>query len=315
MKKTLILFLFLSLFLIGSVLAEEFNQTIIDNTCVSVPAMAYDKVRNITHTVWSEGNVLIYSNSTSNLTEKTNISNNYTNYNNPVLRLDSNGMPHLAFNAYAGSPYWKTFYTNSNGWIIRDTGIGNNEEEIDLEIDHSDKLYIAGQKTNLNTGDDSNIHILSSTDFINFNDKEIVKPGIQINPKLAVSSNNNISLIFFDWSDGVINGVGQYKTRYRSSSDNFVSEQNISNATQSFGADISIDSDDEVWVSFKDTTYSEQGFDKGDVFLAKKSDNWNKERVTSDSIDFMQDRPVSMAVGKNKVKHLVWTEWRNQTDV
>lgn len=287
-----------------SSIASDFTGTLIDPATINTnPALAINQNTGTQHLVWSRGNELIYANSSDNFQNKRVVSNLYTNYSKPSIDLDSLGNVHIGFVAYDTS--WRTFYTNSVDWIPRRLNMGNADEDISLKLDRNNKLYIAGVRDV--PGKDLDIIIASSTDYGNFNYLDISKSSHQFNPSIDIDSKNNVHLVYWDWSDGVSNGCGQYKTRYRSSLDNFVSEELISSAPQSYGANLDIDRNDNVWVSFKDSTYFPESFDRGDVFLADKSSGWNKTRITPDSIDFMQDRPTDLCVNSLS-KYVVWSQ-------
>ncbi len=303
-KKTLA-----SLVLVGAMTlgaeakAVEWNKQVIDTGFDKTnPAMKIDST-GIQHLVWSKWDELIYANSSDNFVNKKVISNNMQIYAKPTMAIDSNNDVHIGFQAQQGS--WSTYYVNSINWNVIGLGTVGYQDDISIGIDRNNKVYIASQ--DVYPSYDKDIIIASSTDYQNFNLQPIHKIFEQFNPSLAIDSNNNVGLVYWDWSDGVVDGVGQYKTRFRSSLDNFVSEQTVSTAPQSYGADIKIDSLNNVWISYKDTRYSEEGFDKGDVFL-KNLTTEEEIRITPTSKNWWQDRPTSLAIDNLGNKHLGWSE-------
>jgi hypothetical protein len=311
---TILLVLVSSLFLITFISAEQFNSTILDESqaIYSTPAVAIDS-DGVKHIVYSLGDSLVYINSLDNFEDKIIISDSLGSYNNPVIAIDS-GVIYLAFGTTCGG---STYYTNSNDWNnLIELDMNSCDEDLDILIDDTETLFIAGQKDF--GGNDYDIILASSTDFTNFNYQRIQKPARQVNPHIALDSGNNIHLVYYDWSDGIAlekgEMTGQYKTRYRNSIDNFVSEESISNANQSYGADIAIDSNDNVWVTYKSTEFSEvegEPFTYGDIFLADRNSNWTSERITAESTFYLLNRPTSIIIDEINAKHFTWSEWKD----
>jgi len=304
-----------SIFLLSFISAEQFNSSILDSgTVYSSPSVVVDSL-GVKHIVYSKGDSLVYINSADNFSNEVLISNSLGTYNNPVIDMDSNGIIHLVFGTNCGG---HNYYTNSNNWnSIIELDLTSCEEDIDLLVDENDKVIIAGQKE-FGTNNNKDIMIVTSTDFSNFNYQRIQKPTHQMNPHIALDSNNNIHLVYYDWSDGIAmqdgEMTGQYKIRYRNSIDNYATEENISNANQSYGADIAIDSLNNIWVTYKSTELSwwtGEAFTYGDIFLADRNSNWTSERITSEPTFYLLNRPTSITISSDNAKHFTWSEWKD----
>ena len=311
MKNTFLLVLgifFFSFLVIPSISAITFNSTILDSSekVYTSPALKIDST-GINHLVYSKQNELIYMTSFDKYLERKVISNDSSFYTNPVIDIDTNEVAHISFIAYKDGK-WRQYYVNSNDWIIKELDIGNGQEVISIKTDSKNKVYITGQKE-IGDGEEMNIILASSTDYENFDYQTIHKSGHQLNPVIDIDSLDNIHLIYWDWSDGVKDGAGLYKTRYRNSIDGFTDEETISDADQSYGADIKIDKSDNIWVAFKDSdkSYPDMPFDSGTIYLANRSSKWAKQQI-QDVTTYIQERPLSLSISDDGIKHVSWSE-------
>lgn len=316
-KTKYILSVILLFSLLTLIQAIDFNSSILDPGQVhSTPGLkiGHDGTK---HIVYSTGNSLIHINSKDDFNEKFVISDTFSDYNNVNIAIDSNEVIHVVFGTACGGT---TYYVNSLNWSnVIPLQMNSCGETLDIDIDKNGRLIIVGQHA-IPTGT-YDIIIATSNDFNNFNYQRIEKIANQMSPRIALDSDNNIHLVYWDWSDGIGEYEGQpmalYKLRYRNSLDNFTVEENISIANQSHNGDIAVDSNNDIWVIYKSTLYNYidgEALTYGDVILTDKDSSWAVTRITNESIFYMADRPASIAIDKNNAKHFTWNEWKNRSE-
>ncbi len=279
-------------------------------------ALATDKNRNITHALYQLDGKLYHSDSTDNFVNKTVISDSFAVYGNLSADVDSSGNVHAIFNSWSGtnsiSPSG-VYYLNTRDLNLVHLNAGNNGEDLSLRVDKNDKLYIGAQR--VEPGYDMDIVLFNSTNYQTFNETVIHKPANQMDPALDIDSQGNVHLTYFDWSDGVgppgpSGPSGLYKLRYRNSLDGYTSETTFSPADQSFDGDLRIDSNDNVWIAYKDSTESLPGepFQSGLVWLTDKDSGWQRTKINDGLAYFNQDKRVGFEIDENDIKHVAWLE-------
>lgn len=316
MNKQTVIYTFALLLSLSLVLAVDFNSTILDsNKAYLNPSIVIDQSNGVSHMFWSNGQDLIYTTSLDT-SKKIILYSGVQQVGNIQTVMDSNKVIHLVFSTY--NQTYKYFYMNSLNWKPIDLNINYYENTPSIAINPLDNsIYIALVDGKTGVGGsptEDNIVIASSSDYTNFNYQYLNKPDYQMNPVIRFDRTGILHLIFWDWKDGIGTnkngeGVGLYKTRYSSSLDNFQSEQNVSTADRSYGADMQVDSNNNIWVIFKDSTedYVGEEFGSGVIWLADKDSNWAKQKV-SGLKSFMQDRPLSLSISSDNTKHFVWSE-------
>lgn len=305
MKKAIIPGILAMLVIIPGIPA--FDEQVIDpNEIRGEPAIAIHESTGKVCLVWSRHYDIVYACSDDNYTINL-IDDDLPLYTHPDAQFDSSGNLHIAYSAYVHSDIDDhTFYYNTLDQQVIDLEIGYSQDDVDLEI-VNDEIYIASVDYR-GTGN-TDIAILYSDDYENFTVTYIEKELRQKQP-IIEHCNGTIDLIYYDWSDGTSGGAGLYKIRYRSSSDNYATEQTISPAQQSYDPDMVHDSSCNLWVSYKDTTETEEEmeFNYGILWLADKNSGWSRTQLT-DMILYQQNRPPALSITQGDVLHLAWTEW------
>lgn len=298
MKKTLS-----SLLLVGSLLfpnvsegaSISFESTAVDTgqNIISNPAVIIDRINGLEHMIYGRENELIYTNS-DDFNNKIVLDSTPGTYSSPTLRMNIGHDWYAVYNRDN-----QTYYIDSINLTPVALGLGVQQgEQIDIDLGGSNTRYVVGQKNNGVNGSD--IYILKSDDGLNFTEYlHIDKPGDQRNPRIAIKDAqvDNISIVYEDNIDG------KFKVKYRDSSDNFTTEQNISNADYSYSPTIEPSVNSQFFVTYKDSAI---GYDTGQIWVTDKYSGWARTPVTG-LIEYLEDRPVSFTVDDNDVRYLSWS--------
>ncbi len=291
-------------------------QTIDYGEVSGIPTTTVDNL-GVQHLLWSKVTEVMYSNSADNFNNLLPFGyvHGTRDFSNLAMTFDNNGNVHVAYNVYSISKEkWETHYTNSTDWNARFLEMGNSTENVDVKALSDGRVVVVGQRPTGSQG--MNLVLATSVpspegwwyppaNYDTFDYRELNQSADQSNPRMVIDSKDNIHLAYRDWSDG--NG----KVKYRSSLDDFASEETISSAPQSYGHDMALDSNGNVWVSYKDTRNIIDGSDSSqsaDIFLADKESGWSSTRVTSLPISFKELRDTALTIDSFDNKIVAWDQ-------
>lgn len=295
--------------LISNAKASFTSQVIDPGRVVGSPSIMINQDNGAINLVWSRGDAIMFTNNYEGYIPEA-FDTGHSNYSSPVIKRvpRSNGVA-IIYNAFDSS-------TTSNATFVDmltdfadnlpvKLPMGNAQENISLDFSpDGNTIYIASQRRTL--AGDLNVVVMNSSSYRddyhggNYNDlKEIVMDGDQINPSIVKDLNGNINLAYLDQSNG-------NKTKYRSSLDNFVTEQDITSG-ESYDAQLKTDSNGDVWIAYKSTKDGGVGLESGNVYLADRDSGWQSTRITPQTIGMIDNRQIAFSVDDLNNKYLSWS--------
>ena len=302
----------------------QVSETIVNPICVSNPSIAINKIDNGRFLTYSTGDSLLLNYSKDGKENTYTLRTGGTNYGNIDSVLDNNGNDRIVFSGYEDGK-WKNFYVNTIDSKVKTLYSGSTENRTSVAYDNSQhKLYVAAGNYHI---DNPDIVVASSTDYFKSVQGywSINLPGVQKNPVIRCSSNpnprglNEAHLIFENYVGVAENGTPKINLEYTTSGFNFGEFGSFvinPNANQTYGADMVVDGDGHPSIAYKSSQFNPDNLKTGDVFVG--SPFGNGKRVTTNSVNWAEDRPLSFAMDEQvgpliSKDYISWGEWNNDS--